>query len=213
VDAVAACKFSEVIILAVKPRDLLELATSIASTLNPNQVVISAASGIVLERIRTALGGHLRLSRVMPNLAASINSAVTGVYSDDPLAKSTTLTLFKDLGTCIECDNDNEIDQLTGLAASGPGFVAEFLDGLQSAAAELGIKNSKEIVLQMAMGTLQVLASGKEGMSEFVSRVKTPGGTTAAGIACFEEYSMRKMLKEGLAASIKRAGAINQEIE
>ena len=211
VDPLAACKFSEVIILAVKPTDLLELCRTITPILTPKKIVISAAAGIVLPRIREALSGHEAVARVMPNLAASSNSAVSGIYSDNEVAKTMTLNIFKDLGICYECLNDGEIDQFTGLTASGPGFVAEFLNCLQMAADELGVKNSKEIVRQMALGTFKVLESSKEELSEFVARVKTPGGTTAAGIAQFEKHGMRQMMRDALEASIKRAGELDKE--
>ena len=210
VDPVAACKFSEVIILAVKPGDLLELCRTIAPTLTPKKIVISVAAGITLSRIKEALGGHQQVVRVMPNLAASSNAAVAGVYSDDELARNTALKIFRDLGVCYECLNDAEIDQFTGLTASGPGFVFEFLNCMQMAAEELGVKNSKEIVRQMAIGTFKVLDSSKESMAEFVARVKTPGGTTAAGLERFEKFGMRQMMREALEASIKRAGELDK---
>ena len=211
VDPIAACKFSEVIILAVKPTDLLELCRTIAPILTPKKIVISAAAGIVLPRIKEALGGHEAVARVMPNIAASSNSAVAGVYSDNELAKTMSMKIFGDLGVCYDCLNDFEIDQFTGLTASGPGFVAEFLNCLQMAAEELGVKNSNEIVRQMAIGTIKVIDSGKESMAEFVARVKTPGGTTAAGLELFEKYGMRQMMREALEASIKRAGELDKE--
>jgi len=211
VDPLAACKFSEVIILAVKPADLLELCRSIVPTLTPKKIVISAAAGITLPRIREALGGHQAVARVMPNLAASTNSAVAGVFSDYEPAQTMALNIFQDLGVCYECLSDAEIDQFTGLTASGPAFVAEFLNCLQMAADELGVKNSKEIVRQMAVGTFKVIDSGKEDMAEFVARVRTPGGTTAAGLALFEKFGMRQMMREALEASIKRAGELDKE--
>ncbi len=212
VDPVPACKFSEAIILAVKPGDLLELCRSIAPSLNERQVVISAAAGVTLPRIREALGGHAKVARVMPNLAARMNAAVTGVFSEDEAARATATELFSDLGICIQCADEHEVNQLTALSASGPAFVAEFLEGLQIAAEALGMKHSREVVLKMAVGTVQVLAAGKESPGEFVQRVKTPGGTTAAGLEKFERAGMRETLKEALEAAVRRAGELDKEI-
>jgi pyrroline-5-carboxylate reductase len=211
VDPVGACKFADVIILAVKPGDLLELCKIIAPTMTDKKVVISAAAGIVLERIKEALGGHEAVARVMPNLAASTNTAVSGVFSPNELALQSAKSIFDDLGTCYVCSTEQQINELTGLSASGPGLLAEFLNCMQMAAEELGIQNSKEIVRQMAVGTFKVIDANKEDMANFVARVRTPGGTTAAGIEKFEKFGMRQMLREALEASIRRAGELDKE--
>jgi pyrroline-5-carboxylate reductase len=213
VDPLVACRFSEAIVLAVKPNDLLDLCRQIGPALKPTQSVISAAAGVRLERIQEALGGHSRVARVMPNLAVSRRRAVTGVFSPDLEAKAVGGDLFGLLGKCVLFESEAGIDEMTAVGASAPAFVAEFLDAMISAGEENGLKGAREVVLQMAAGTLEVLAGGKETLAEFVARVRTPGGTTAAGLEKFDEGDLRGILKRAIRASIDRSVALGEEIK
>lgn len=213
VDPLAACKFTEEIILAVKPVDVLDLCRTIAPALKPEQTVISVAAGIKLSRIKEALKGHAQAARVIPNLAVAVRSSITGVYSDNAAAREETSALFQLLGKCVNCADDHGIDQLTALAASAPAFLAEFLEGLQLAGEELHIEGSREVVMQMAQGTVKLLDASRNKLSDFITSVRTPGGTTAAGLQQLDAVHLRDVLRTALEASIKRAGELDSEIQ
>jgi len=212
VDPVAACRFSDVIVLAVKPGDVLELASSIATAIKPGQTVVSVAAGVKTERIKAALGGHQRVARVMPNLAVAVRSAVSGIYSENNEARELATFLFGLLGKAIVVPTEQGIDEMTALGASAPAFVAEFLSGLIAAGEATGLPEAREIILQMTAGTLKILADNKEDISEFVARVRTPGGTTAAGLEEFDKGGFRQILQNAVKASIQRATELDSEV-
>lgn len=212
-DPIMACKFAEVIIIATKPNDVLDLCRSIATALTPDHTVISVAAGVRLERVREALGGHSQTARAMPNLAIAIRKSVTGVYAEDKEAKEEAEELFGFVGKYISCQNELEIDKITALGASSPGWIAEFLDGLIVAGEQEGLADSRAIILQAAFGVLTMLQGGKESLKDFVAKVRTPGGTTAAGINEFDRGNLRTILHEGVKASISRATELDSEVK
>ncbi len=213
VDPIVPSKYSEKLILAVKPGDLLALCRQIAPIIRPEQLIISVAAGVRLETVRQALGGHRHVARAMPNIAAAIRSSITGVYSDEAEALADTLDLFRAVGRVLTFTDEAGIDRMTAIGASGIGFVVEFLDAMIAASEENGLQESRDIVLSVALGTLKLLDRGNEDIKDFLSRTRTPGGTTAAGLEVLDAANFRSTLRDAVQASISRAGSLDTEVQ
>jgi pyrroline-5-carboxylate reductase len=65
-----------IIVLAVKPQQLAEVAARIAPGLEPAQTVVSIVAGIKLHSLGLKLN-HDRLVRVMPNTPAQVGSGMS----------------------------------------------------------------------------------------------------------------------------------------
>ncbi|HLN13626.1 MAG TPA: NAD(P)-binding domain-containing protein, partial [bacterium] len=69
---------AEVVILAVKPRDMPEVLGEIAPHAAARHLVVSVAAGIPLETIERHLDG-VPVVRTMPNTSTAVNASATAV--------------------------------------------------------------------------------------------------------------------------------------
>src|SRR4029453_12442071 len=72
----AAAKKSDVIILAVKPFQTVELLKTIKKDLAPGKILISVVTGVTMNEIETAIDKKLSIFRAMPNTAISIRESM-----------------------------------------------------------------------------------------------------------------------------------------
>jgi len=79
----AAARRSDVVILAVKPFQTIELLKTIKKDLSPGKILISVVTGVTLHEIEAAIDKKLSLFRAMPNTAISIQQSMTCVSSKD----------------------------------------------------------------------------------------------------------------------------------
>src|SRR3954470_10763104 len=68
----------DVVLLAVKPQQMRELANQVRSFLR-GQLVISIAAGIRTADLARWLGGHDRIVRAMPNTPALVRAGISGL--------------------------------------------------------------------------------------------------------------------------------------
>ena len=73
----AAVKRSDVVILAVKPFQTIELLKTIKKDISPGKILISVVTGVTLHEIETAIEKKISLFRAMPNTAISIQQSMT----------------------------------------------------------------------------------------------------------------------------------------
>ena len=69
---------ADVIVIAVKPHQVLELLSELDVKGTPKHLFISIASGVTLEKLENTLGGKARVIRVMPNTPALVGEGAAG---------------------------------------------------------------------------------------------------------------------------------------
>ncbi len=73
----------ELLVLAVKPQVMADVAKSMASELQRTKpLVISVAAGIRCDDLSRWLGGHVAIVRTMPNTPALVQSGATGLFAN-----------------------------------------------------------------------------------------------------------------------------------
>ena len=118
----ALAEESDLVVVAVKPNVLDQVAEEVAAAGNP---VISILAGTSLETLAKALPG-IELVRVMPNLGAQLRQAILCVVfpdgADDAHRQRVT-ELLGLLGEVIELDEEL-IDPATAIMGCSPGYLA-----------------------------------------------------------------------------------------
>jgi pyrroline-5-carboxylate reductase len=76
-----AVKNAKIIILAVKPQILADVATSLQQHIN-DTLIISIAAGIPIASLEKWLGANTAIVRCMPNTPALISCGATGLYAN-----------------------------------------------------------------------------------------------------------------------------------
>src|SRR3954454_1454425 len=119
---VAVADGSDLVVLAVKPNVLDEVAPDLVQSGTP---VLSILAGTSLESLHEALPG-IDLVRVMPNLGAQVRQAVLCVVYGERLGSGERRRvgdLLGLLGDVIELDEDL-IDAATAIMGCSPGYLA-----------------------------------------------------------------------------------------
>ena len=136
----AQCAF-DCLIVAVKPQMLDDVLPLYADRLAEGGMVASIAAGCSIARLRTLAGGAPTV-RIMPNLPAAIGAGVSGLCADPSVSdaqRAMVETLMAAVGTVVWVSDEDQLDRLTAVAGSGPGYVFEMARSYVAAAQALGL--------------------------------------------------------------------------
>lgn len=203
---------SGVILIAVKPQDILQVLDAIKK-IYKRQLIISVAAGISMFFIEKIIGHKVRVVRVMPNLAAKISQSVSALSKGRFANKSdlkTAESIFSKIGYCLNVD-ERKIDAITAVSGSGPGYFYYFMSCLQEAAVKLGFDKdtAKFLVLHTAQGAVNLL-SEKDDFSDLADKVASKGGTTQSAINSFKKNKLCKIVEKAVKKAKLRAGELSK---
>jgi pyrroline-5-carboxylate reductase len=200
---------SDVLVLAVKPQVMTSVLAELRPAVEPRHLFISIAAGITLRQLSDWLGNERRLIRVMPNtpclVGASASAFARGAHATDGDA-TLVARMLKAVGIAYELP-EHLLDAVTGLSASGPGFVAVIIESLADGGVLMGLP--REIALALAAQTVHgaakmVLDAGLHP-AQLKDMVASPGGTTMAGLHALERGRVRAALIDAVEAATLRA--------
>jgi pyrroline-5-carboxylate reductase len=193
---------SDLVILAVKPNVLDEVAPDLVQAGTP---VLSILAGTSLKTLHEALPG-IDVMRVMPNLGAQLRQAVLCVVfpkgTDDARRRRMT-ELLGLVGEVIELD-ESLIDAATAIMGCSPGYLALMAEVLVEAGAKEGLTEDQtmRMVSKAMSATGGLLEMHEPGTLK--RAVASPGGMTEAGLNALEERKIREILLAAVDASLER---------
>ena len=77
-DNTEAIKESDLIIIAVKPYNIVSVLEELKDHLDPeSQTLVSITAGVAIDKIQDVIGARVPVFRAMPNIAASVGKSVT----------------------------------------------------------------------------------------------------------------------------------------
>ena len=199
----------DVIILAMKPQDLLSAIEPIATSFQPHHVVMSLAAGISLKSLKKFIPNAGQLIRVMPNTAIAIRQSVIGYCLSEGARGlgSFVERLFGPLGLVVQVEEGDELEALTVSCSSGVGFVLELMQYWQEWLEEHGFDATvaRQMTVQTFLGASQ-LAHENGGMSltDLQSKVVSKKGVTAAGIDSMQELEVERLLRYSFEKAVLR---------
>ena len=97
---VSQARLHALIVLAVKPQTLPQVAAILAARL-AGQLVVSIAAGVRVADLSRWLGGHERIVRAMPNTPALVQAGMTGLFASaavKPEARSQAEAVLRAVG-------------------------------------------------------------------------------------------------------------------
>jgi len=213
-DARAAARGADVVLLAVKPKGTVDLLRHIADVVEPGAVVVSCAAVVTLGRLVADLGVvRFGVARAMPNIGAQRRVSTTGYVlgaSCDPARDHPRLeAVFGAIGVVRELHDEGLLHAVTAVAASGPAFLLLAVEALVDAGVEQGLSRADAVVC--ARGALIAAAARLDGDLEPLmvrAQVTSPGGTTAAGLAALEDAGVRGAFQQAVRAAVDRSKAL-----
>lgn len=198
-----------IIILAVKPQNLVDAVSSFAGFLTPEKILVSILAGVSTAKIEALLPTKSKVVRVMPNTPALIGAGTT-VLTGGSHVKEADLErvseIFAAVGT-VEILPEALFNAVTGLSGSGPAFVYLVIEALADGGVMAGLP--RDIAYKLAAGTVKgaamMVAETKMHPGRLKDMVTSPAGTTIHGLFQLEKAGVRGALMESVLAAAKRS--------
>lgn len=206
---------TDVVILAVKPQQLAELAQKLAPLLN-NQLVISIAASIQATDISRWLAGYQRVIRAMPNTPALVQAGVTGLYAMPAVnaqEKERAENILAAVGSVLWVEQEEMLHTVTAISGSGPAYVFYFIEAMQQAGMELGLSadQSRQLSLQTFLGAVKLAVQSRETVETLRLRVTSKGGITERAIQHMDEKEIKCRIVSAIHAASERSHALSDE--
>lgn len=220
---------ADVIVLAVKPQSMREvaeqllpllpakLATDAAAGAPAGPLLVSIAAGIRAADLSRWLGGYPAIVRCMPNTPALIGMGVTGMAASAGVSaaqKAAADAIMKAVGTTVWLDSEALIDPVTAVSGSGPAYVFYFIEAMQQAAVEMGLsaEQGKQLALATFTGAAQLAAQSEEPVSLLRERVTSKGGTTYAALTSMAADGVAESIIKAMKAAAARGKQLGDEL-
>jgi pyrroline-5-carboxylate reductase len=209
---------AEVVVLAVKPQQMREVAASLGPQLAAAQpLVLSIAAGIRGADLSRWLGGYGAIVRCMPNTPALIGMGITGMVAlagASEQQKRAADSILQAVGKTVWLDDEAMIDPVTAVSGSGPAYVFYFIEAIQQAALELGLsaQQGRELALATFTGAAQLAAQSSDPVEVLRQRVTSKGGTTHAAIASMEQAGVKQAIVDAVKAAAARGRELGDEL-
>lgn len=204
-DNVLAVRNSDLIVIAVKPYNIVEVLEEIREHLDPKRhVLISVTAGTTLARIQEVIGIAMPVFRAMPNISASVGRSVSCICHNGEGKKNVEAVkaLFDNFGTTMIIDEEL-MQSATILGACGIAYVLRFIRAMIQGGIQIGFdaRTASAIVNQTVKGAAELLIERKEHPEFEIDKVTTPRGCTIVGLNEMEHNGFSSSLIKGIVAS------------
>jgi pyrroline-5-carboxylate reductase len=198
-----------VIVLAIKPQMIRDVLEEIKDEIMDVHLIISIAAGIPIKMIRSVIGRDIPIIRVMPNTPALIQkgiSVLTAGGTATPSHMDIARGIFDAVGKTIVLD-EAMMDAVTALSGSGPGYIFKIMESFVAAGEKLGFDRVTALLLvtQTFLGAALLAEESDLSLPQLRKMVTSPGGTTAAALAFFEERGLEKIIEGAVEAACRRS--------
>jgi len=206
-DNIMATKESNLIVIAVKPYNIISILEEIKDHLDPTKhILISVTAGVTISQIQDVTGTSIPIFRVMPNISASVGKSVSCIChsgADNEKIESVKY-LFNIIGTTNTIDEEL-MESATILGACGIAYVLRFIRAMIQGGIQIGFdaKTASTIVNQTVIGAAELLIERHEHPEFEIDKVTTPKGCTIVGLNEMEHNGFSSSLIKGIVASFE----------
>ncbi|MFZ4083975.1 MAG: pyrroline-5-carboxylate reductase [Vampirovibrionia bacterium] len=210
------------LIIAVKPKDISEILNSLKS-ISSECIIVSVLAGINIKTIEDRFPFN-PIFRAMPNTPAQIGSGITALtynkHCNDE-HRNLVQEIFHAVGDVIFIDDENKMHAITALSGSGPAYFFFLAEALIQAGINQGLSLEEASILvnKTFLGSGLLLNSCNEGaINESVNSrssnpspetlrkaVTSPNGTTHAAISSLENNRFLEIINQAIQAASQRS--------
>jgi len=212
-------EISQLIVLCVKPQQLLEAITqlnvSLAHLSGSQILTLSIVAGVRIADIAKQLG-HARIVRAMPNTPALIQKGITGLYAGQHVNQQDIQLInlvCQSIGTSLWVNQEVLLDAVTAISGSGPAYVFSMIEHLTNSGIQLGLtaEQAKLFATHTVIGAGQLALSSKDSASQLREKVTSKGGTTFAALEILNQRSWGLAIEDAVKAATQRAKEMGDE--
>jgi len=197
-------------VVAVKPPDVEGVCRRLRPMPGPGAgATLSIAAGVRLADLQAWCGPAVRVVRAMPNTAALVGEAATGISGGPGTDREDidwAASLMSSVGSVVEVP-EALLDAVTGLSGSGPAYLFLVAEAMTEAGVLAGLPRdvSARLVTQTFVGAARLLSETGSSPEALRAAVTSPAGTTAAGLRQLEARGTRSAFIEAVAAATDRS--------
>lgn len=212
------CGQVSVLVLAVKPQNMHEVAGQIQPAVQANRpLVVSIAAGIREADLDRWLGGNLAIVRCMPNTPALVQTGATGLHANTAVSEAqrdVTESILRAVGLTVWVDQESDIDTVTALSGSGPAYFLLVIEALQAAAINAGLpcETAQILAQQTALGAAKIALESSDSPEVLRQRVTSPGGTTERAIGVLQAGGLSTLFEQALVAAKQRSEELSDQL-
>jgi pyrroline-5-carboxylate reductase len=202
----------DVVVIAVKPQllgEVLPLYSKFSEAL-----FISIAAGVRIGFYEKTMGKHIKIIRVMPNLAVQVGEGASAyVINKNCDAPETQIVeeLFSKVGIVTQLSDENLFDAVTALSGSGPAYVFFLCECLAKAGISLGLNHdmANKLARQTIIGSGAMLKNNELTSEKLRASVTSKAGTTEAALKILMNANgLENIMQKTFKAAFERAQEI-----
>ena len=201
-----------IVIIAIKPQITAKVLKDYTQCkFNRKTIFISIVAGKKISYLNSFFSKTHKFIRAMPNMPAMISQGMTGLYGNNVITKNDKIIitkLFSKLGETLWLQTELDLNKVTAISGSGPGYVFYLIDAFEKGAINLGLgeKITKKLVSQTFIGSINLFLESKMTAEDLVKKISIKGGTTEAGLANFKKDKiLQKNFKKVIQSSYSRS--------
>ncbi len=217
-DAAQAVADADVVVLAVKPQQMREVARGVVGSCGGGALFLSIAAGITCGHLARWLGADRAIVRAMPNTPALVGRGAAVLFANAAVSNAQrehAQALLGAVGSAAWVDDEALMDAVTAVSGSGPAYFFLFMELIEKVAVELGLPAAlaRELTLDTALGAATLARGASEPPATLRTRVTSPGGTTERALAAFGDGDLQALVRRALVAARDRSVELAQGIE
>ena len=207
-DNAEAVSYADVVILAIKPFQVIDVLTKLKPHLVPGKhMLISVVTGVTIDDLQAVADPAMSIVRAMPNTAIAIQESMTCICTRnvDEGQEAYIHSLFTQLGRVVTID-EKLMDAATVLGACGIAYALRFIRANIQGGIEIGFDATTAtlIAAQTVKGAAELLIQTGNHPEQEIDKVTTPKGCTIAGLNEMEHQGFSSSLIKGIAASFHK---------
>lgn len=207
----------DIIVLAMKPKDIEIALASLKDQLNSSQLLLSVLAGVSTSYMEEGLNPGQPVIRVMPNTSSMIGESATAISAGKHVAMDhivDTKVILETIGKVYTIEEE-QMDVFTGVAGSGPAYFYYLMEHMEKTAKEAGLDEevTRDVVAQTILGAAKMMQTNNEEPASLRKKVTSPNGTTAAGLEALSDNGGGKAISAAIKGAAERSKEISEEKE
>ncbi|MDF1507528.1 pyrroline-5-carboxylate reductase [Robertmurraya sp. DFI.2.37] len=212
---------ADVILLAMKPKDVALAVKQIKPYLNHETFLVSMLAGVSIKSIEMLTERSVPIVRAMPNTSAAIGQSATALAANSIATEEQIhliKTMFDTVGLTVYVE-EKQLDAVTGLSGSGPAYIYYLIEAMEKSAVEIGLNGelAQKLIVQTLIGAAGMVSRTTKPPKQLRKEVTSPGGTTEAGLKILKEHQVQEAfiqcIKEATSQSKRLGLTLAEELE
>lgn len=195
-------RHSDIIFLAVNPKDYQPVIQEIRDITRDDQIFISIAAGIDLFQLENWFGNKTKIVKTMPNTPVMVNAGMSAICPNEYVSKDEldqVCSLFSLFGE-YEMMEEEDFDAFIALCGSSPAYIFVLIEAMADAAVKLGLprKSAYRMAEQAILGSAKLALETGSHPAELKDMVCSPGGSTIVAVAELETQGFRAAIMKAM---------------